>query len=49
MLTTVTSADGTPIACESGGTGPPLVLVNGALSERRSAGSLRPPLEASPG
>jgi pimeloyl-ACP methyl ester carboxylesterase len=47
MLKTVTSADGTPIACESGGSGPPLVFVNGALSDRRSARLLRPLLEPS--
>jgi pimeloyl-ACP methyl ester carboxylesterase len=41
------SRDGTPIAYEARGSGPPLVLVNGALGDRRSAGMLRPLLETS--
>ncbi|MGZ6214077.1 MAG: alpha/beta fold hydrolase [Candidatus Limnocylindria bacterium] len=47
MLQKVTSADGTNIAYEPGGSGPPLVIVNGALGDRRSAARLRPLLEPS--
>ena len=47
MHAQVTSADGTTIAYEPGGSGPPLVIVNGALSDRRSAARLRPLLEPS--
>jgi pimeloyl-ACP methyl ester carboxylesterase len=36
-MNTVRSADGTIIAFERGGDGPPLVLVGGALSDRRAA------------
>ena len=39
-MTTVTSADGTAIAFDRSGDGPPLVLVGGALSDRVAAGSL---------
>jgi pimeloyl-ACP methyl ester carboxylesterase len=40
------SSDGTAIAYESGGSGPSLVLVHGALSDRRHAfGAVRPLLE----
>lgn len=35
-IETVTSADGTQIALERTGSGPPLVLVHGAVSDRRS-------------
>jgi pimeloyl-ACP methyl ester carboxylesterase len=41
----VRSADGTLIACERSGSGPNLVIVNGALSDRRSAAGLRPHLD----
>jgi pimeloyl-ACP methyl ester carboxylesterase len=41
----VPSADGTPIAWERSGSGPSLVIVNGALSDRRSADGLRPLLD----
>jgi pimeloyl-ACP methyl ester carboxylesterase len=41
----VPSADGTPIACERSGSGPNLVVVNGALSDRRSTAGLRPHLD----
>ena len=41
----VPSADGTLIACERSGSGPSLVIVNGALSDRRSADGLRPHLD----
>lgn len=47
VLQQVTSADGTTIACQPGGSGPPLVIVNGALSDRRSVAQLRPVLERS--
>jgi pimeloyl-ACP methyl ester carboxylesterase len=39
-LNTVTSYDGTTIAYDRSGEGPPLVLVGGALSDRSAAGSL---------
>ena len=39
------SADGTRIAFETGGSGPALVVVNGALSDRRSVAPLRTYLE----
>jgi len=39
------SADGTRIAWQSGGTGPVLVVVNGALSDHTSTDALRPLLE----
>lgn len=41
-METVTSRDGTPIAYERAGDGPPLILVDGALSSR--SGSLNTPL-----
>jgi pimeloyl-ACP methyl ester carboxylesterase len=41
------SADGTVIACERSGSGPNLVIVNGALSDRRSAAGLRSHLDPS--
>ena len=41
-----TSSDGTAIAYEEGGSGPSVVLVHGALSDRRHAfGAVRPLLE----
>ena len=39
-MNTVTSGDGTTIAFDRSGEGPPLVLVGGALSDRSAAGSL---------
>jgi pimeloyl-ACP methyl ester carboxylesterase len=39
-MNTVTSSDGTTIAFDRAGEGPPLVLVGGALSDRAAAGSL---------
>jgi pimeloyl-ACP methyl ester carboxylesterase len=39
-MNTVTSGDGTTIAFDRSGEGPPLVLVGGALSDRLAAGSL---------
>jgi pimeloyl-ACP methyl ester carboxylesterase len=39
-MNTVTSSDGTTIAFDRSGEGPPLVLVGGALSDRGAAGSL---------
>jgi pimeloyl-ACP methyl ester carboxylesterase len=39
-MNTVTSNDGTTIAFDRSGEGPPLVLVGGALSDRAAAGSL---------
>jgi pimeloyl-ACP methyl ester carboxylesterase len=44
-LETITSADGVTIAYERSGTGPPLVIVNGALSTRASGAPLAPLLE----
>src|SRR5262249_33075708 len=43
-MKTVTSKDGTTIACDQTGTGPPLVLVDGALNSR--AFGLNGPLAA---
>ena len=40
-MSTVTSADGTTIAYESTGTGPPVVLVDGAMCDR-AGGPMRP-------
>ena len=40
MVETVQSADGTTIAYEKTGTGPALILIGGALSNRQSAGDL---------
>jgi pimeloyl-ACP methyl ester carboxylesterase len=39
-MNTVASHDGTTIAFDRSGEGPPLVLVGGALSDRSAAGSL---------
>jgi pimeloyl-ACP methyl ester carboxylesterase len=39
-MNTVTSSDGTSIAFDRSGEGPPLVLVGGALSDRSAVGSL---------
>jgi pimeloyl-ACP methyl ester carboxylesterase len=44
-LLKILSADGTSIACERSGSGPNLVIVNGALSDRSAAASLRPLLD----
>jgi pimeloyl-ACP methyl ester carboxylesterase len=44
-LVMIASADGTRIACERSGSGPNLVIVNGALSDRSSAAGLRPHLD----
>ena len=41
----VASADGTRIACQRSGTGPPLVLVHGSVNDHTSWESLLPPLE----
>jgi pimeloyl-ACP methyl ester carboxylesterase len=41
----IESADGTIIAVERSGSGPNLVIVNGALSDRRAAARLRPYLD----
>ena len=41
----IPSADGTLIACERSGSGPSLVIVNGALSDRRSVDGMRPHLD----
>ncbi|SEK25515.1 alpha/beta fold hydrolase [Haloferax larsenii] len=43
---TVTSADGTTIAYERGGDGPPLVLVHGTAGDHTSWDVIRPALEA---
>jgi pimeloyl-ACP methyl ester carboxylesterase len=43
-MPTLQSRDGTRIAYETSGTGPPLVVVNGALSDRSAFGLLRPHL-----
>ena len=40
MLETVTSPDGVTIAFERSGSGPALVIVNGALSTRATGGPL---------
>jgi len=45
-MQTVRSRDGTPIAYETSGRGPALVLVNGALADRSAAAPLRPLLDA---
>lgn len=45
-MDTVCSRDGTRIAYEVSGTGPALVLVNGALAERSAYARLRPLLDA---
>ncbi|MGO4455279.1 alpha/beta fold hydrolase [Arthrobacter sp. RAF14] len=45
MTSFVTSADGTRIAYEAQGSGPPLILVGGALNDRNSAGGYVPLLE----
>jgi len=42
----VRSRDGTELAVETSGSGPPLVVVNGALSDRSSVTPLRPLLDA---
>jgi pimeloyl-ACP methyl ester carboxylesterase len=44
-MSTTTSRDGTRIAYETSGSGPPLVVVNGALSDRRTTAALRPRLD----
>ena len=41
-MATVNSSDGTTIAFERSGEGPPLILVDGALSYREGGGSSRP-------
>jgi pimeloyl-ACP methyl ester carboxylesterase len=46
-MRTITSADGTPIAMDDDGSGPPLVLVTGALCDRRSPAGLVPLLAGS--
>ena len=45
-MKTVTSADGTTIAYEEEGTGPALILVDGALCARGPSKGWRPALEA---
>jgi pimeloyl-ACP methyl ester carboxylesterase len=45
LLRHVTSRDGTRIACETGGSGPPVVLVHGAGSARWTFDLVRPLLE----
>ena len=47
MLRHVTAPDGVRIACEAGGSGPPLVVVHGAGSARWSFDLVRPHLEDS--
>lgn len=44
-LRKVRSTDGVQIAYDVTGSGPPLVIVNGALSDRSSSGQIRPLLE----
>src|SRR5689334_3567469 len=44
MIETARSADGTAIAYERTGSGPPLVLVGGAFSDRKGASYLTPSL-----
>jgi alpha-beta hydrolase superfamily lysophospholipase len=46
MMKTVTSADGTLIAYEQGGKGPPLVLVHGTTANRTRWASVRARFEA---
>lgn len=46
MVKTVQSTDGTTIAYETAGSGPPLILIGGALNTRHSAGGLVPLLAA---
>jgi pimeloyl-ACP methyl ester carboxylesterase len=46
MLETVTSPDGVTIAFERSGSGPALIIVNGALSTRATGGPLAPLLDA---
>src|SRR4051794_26783520 len=46
MTQTVRSADGTAIAFDTAGDGPPLVVVNGALSDRTAPASLAAVLAA---
>ncbi|PWW21513.1 pimeloyl-ACP methyl ester carboxylesterase [Geodermatophilus normandii] len=46
-MRTVRSTDGTPIAVDDEGSGPPLVLVTGALCDRRSPAGLVPLLAGS--
>jgi pimeloyl-ACP methyl ester carboxylesterase len=46
-METVTSRDGTPIACEHGGEGPPLVLVHGTTSDRLTWQLVLPDLQRS--
>jgi pimeloyl-ACP methyl ester carboxylesterase len=45
-MDTTVSRDGTRIAYETSGSGPPLVVVNGALSDRRTTAALRPRLDS---
>ena len=47
MMRTVQSPDGTSIAYQQVGTGPVLILVGGAMSNRHSTASLVPLLEQS--
>jgi pimeloyl-ACP methyl ester carboxylesterase len=44
-MQTLRSRDGTRIACETSGTGPALIIVNGGLSDRSAAVPLRPFLD----
>lgn len=44
-MTSVTSRDGTRIACFASGTGPPLVLVHGVLGDHTRWDALRPELD----
>jgi pimeloyl-ACP methyl ester carboxylesterase len=44
-MSSVTSADGTMIAFDRSGDGPPLIVIGGALSDRAGAGALVPLLE----
>ena len=44
-METVTSRDGTPIAYERGGEGPPLVLVHGTTSDRSTWDLVLPELQ----
>ena len=45
-MESVTSADGVTIACERSGSGPPVVIVNGALSAKASGAPLAAVLES---